>query len=151
MGRRGCGEGWSPGKEGGIPRLLGRGSEDDRGKMPQKMRGFIQLSTNLCWQHDHPGEDVLTATLRERQQRAHVLLPTHRLTEQGTGEGTPSVQLRRLGSKQRRSTILSAPNKLELKPADWGPPRSTPLPPREPPKIQKPIAPLWKKWRHRRG
>ena len=42
MGRRGWGEGWSPGKEGGIARLLGRGSEDDRGKMPQKMRGFIR-------------------------------------------------------------------------------------------------------------
>ena len=154
MRRRGWGEGWSPGKEGGIAHLLGKGSEDDRGKMPQKMRGFIHLSTNLCWQHDHPGKDVLTVTLQgktaEHTSRSPRFAANRMPTEQRTGEGTPSGQLRRLGNKQSRSTILSAPNKLKLKPAGWGPPRSTPPPPREPPKIQELIAPLWK-WRHRKG
>ena len=71
------GEVWSSGKEGRITRLLGRGSEDDRGKMPQKMRGFMHLSTNLCGQHDRPGKDILTVTSEGKTAgRAHVLVCT---------------------------------------------------------------------------
>ena len=131
------GEVWSSGKEGGITCLLGRGSEADRGKMPQKMRGFIHLSTHLCGQHDRPGKDILTVTSEGRTAgRAHVLVSMScrpSCPRQRTQEGTTSAQLRRLGSNQRR-TISSAPNKLKLKTANWGPPRSTSLLPREPPK-----------------